>query len=496
MPSLAERAALRLAAIRRARADDTLKVVKPFCPNPPYPKQRTFLELDAQEALFGGAAGGGKTESLIMSALQYVDHPRYSAILMRRREVDLTKKNAILDRAREWFTGTAAKWDAKLGGFRFPSGATICFGHLTHLADREKWKGPEFQFVGIEELTDWSEEDYVFMFSRMRSVDAAVPTRMRANTNPGGVGHEWVFNRFVRFARQLGTGVGYEDWRKGDRVGLACFESPPSAQVVAMARSLSVRAQGAHFVPAFAEDNPSLNRNEYLMNLAQLDPVEFAWYGEGDWNATPSGEIFERGWLANYLDVEPPDAQWCRYWDLAGTDPNAPDAKSKDPAFSAGVKVGLQWMRSGAARVVISNVVRDRKKPADVELMVAATAECDGSEVDVVFEQEPGSAGIAVVNGYQLRTLLGFSVHADRKTGSKEEMWRPLAGLARAGGLWLVRGEWNDAFVKELVGLPAGKKDQADAAAGGYAWLLARRKAPAVDVGDAVLEDARESPWN
>lgn len=472
-------------------------MVKPYSPHPPHPKQRAFLELDAQEALFGGTAGSGKSQALLLAALQYVDHPSYSALLMRRREVDLWKENAIMDRARKWFTGTAAKWDAALLGFRFPSGATISCGHLSHPSDRAKWKGPDYSFVGIEELTDWPEDDYVFMFSRLRSVDATVPTRMRANTNPGGDGHDWVQSRFVRFARQVGTGTAYEEWRRGDRSGTAVFESPPSEQVVSMARRLGVRAQGAHFVPAFAEDNPSLNRAQYLMSLAQLDPVEFAWYAEGDWNATPSGKIFERSWLANYLDGPPPDAQWVRYWDLAGTDPNAPDAKSKDPAWSAGVKVGLQWDRTGAARVIVASVVRDRKKPADVELMVAATAECDGPEVDVVFEQEPGSAGIAVVIGYQRRTLLGFKVHADRKTGSKEEMWRPLAGLARAGGLWLVRGEWNDAFVKELVGLPAGKKDQADAAAGGYAWLLSQRmKPPPPPVADVGLEDARESPWS
>jgi phage terminase large subunit-like protein len=51
-------------------------------------------------------------------------------------------------------------------------------------------------------------------------------------------------------------------------------------------------------------------------------------------------------------------------------------------------------------------------------------------------------------------------------------MWRGLAGLARNGGVYLVRGPWNEIFVKELITLPVGKKDQADAASGGYAWLI------------------------
>jgi phage terminase large subunit-like protein len=475
-------------------------VVKPYVAEQPHPKQRAFLELDAQEVLYGGSAGGGKSSALIMAALQYVDRPSYSALLLRRREVDLYKNQAILDRAKTWFSGTAAKWDAGLLGFRFPSydskpGATISFGHLTREADRKSWKGPDFQFIGVEELTEWDEGDYVFLYSRLRSVNPNIPTRMRANTNPGGEGHEWVFDRFVRYAKQLDTGLGYEEWRTGDRSGSPVFESPPSAQVVALARQLNVPAQGAHFVPAFAEDNPSVNRTEYIMNLAQLDPVQFAWYAEGDWNARPSGEIFERPWFANFYEATPPGVQWCRYWDLAATDPSDPNTKTKDPAWSAGVKVGIQRDAAGAVRVVVDDVVRAQKRPGDVELMVRGVAMTDGPSVPVVFELEPGSSGIAVVTGYQRRTLVGFDVYGHRKTGAKEEMWRPLAGIARAGGLVLVRGEWNRAFVNELVGLPSGKKDQADAAAGGYAWLLEKhgRRQPIDVVLD--LDDARESPW-
>jgi len=501
MPSLAERAALKLMEIRRDRADETLRVaVKPYSPHSPHPKQRTFLELDAQECLYGGAAGGGKSDALLLAGLQYVDRPTYSALILRRSETDLFKADAILDRAKKWFAGTAAQWDAGLLGFRFPTydsnpGATISFGHLKFTKDRDKWKGPAYQFIGVEELTEWDEGDYVFLFSRLRSTDAKIPTRMRANTNPGGVGHEWVKARFVEHAAQLGTGHPYKGWRKGSRVGLPVFQSPPSEQVKEIARKLGVVAQGAHFVPAFADDNPSLDRRGYLLNLAQLDPVEYAWYAEGDWDAQPSGKIFKREWFARFLEEEPADVQWVRYWDLAGTDPELEENEGKDPAWSAGVKVGLWFDEAGAMRVIIADAVRARLEPGDVELFVRATAETDGKEVPVAIEREPGSSGKAVVRGYAVRTLRGWDVHEHHKTGSKEEMWRPLAGIARFGALYLVRGAWNRDFVNELVQLPKGYKDQADAASGGYAWLLEEHGDGPAPSAEPDLEGTRESPW-
>lgn len=480
MPSLAERAAVRVAALRSQKAEATLQVVKPYVPHQPSPKQKAFLELDAQEALYGGAAGGGKSDALIMGALQYVDHPRYSAVLMRRHEVDLLKDGAIQDRAKQWFQGTAAKWDTKLNGYRFPTydsnpGAAISFGQLANIGDRDKWKGPEFQYVGIDELTEWTEGDYLFMFSRLRSLKGGVPTRMRAGTNPGGEGHDWIFARFVQYAKQLGTGVLYNEWRLTGREGSPFFESPATPQVVEMAREMGVEAQGAFFVPAFAEDNPALNQVEYKLNLARLDPVEFAWFALGDWTAIPSGRYFRREWFANVVDVEPPGVFWIRYWDLAGTEPKTTAEKeeaAKGPAWTAGVKLGIRMLRGGDFQLVIGHVCRDRLEPPGVESFVHSRAESDGRRVQIVIEQEPGSSGKAVIIGYQRRVLFGFTVHGDKVTGPKELFWQALAAFAKAGGVLLVRGEWNEAFIKELITLPQGKKDQADAAARGYAWLI------------------------
>ena len=95
-----------------------------WCPHTPTARQAAFLEVDALEALFGGAAGGGKSDALLMGALQYVDVPGYSALILRRTTTDLALPGAIMDRDGEWLRPTGAHWNDIKKTWRFPSGAS------------------------------------------------------------------------------------------------------------------------------------------------------------------------------------------------------------------------------------------------------------------------------------------------------------------------------------------------------------------------------------
>ena len=101
-----------------------------FIPVSPTPKQLAFLLLPSLEALYGGSAGGGKSIALLMAALQYVDHPGYSALILRKSYTDLALPGALMDKAGEWLGGTAAQ--PKDGGksWEFPSGASLTFGYV------------------------------------------------------------------------------------------------------------------------------------------------------------------------------------------------------------------------------------------------------------------------------------------------------------------------------------------------------------------------------
>jgi len=164
-----------------------------YIPHKPTPKQAAFLLLPVREAFYGGAAGGGKSDALLMAALQYVDMPGYSAILFRRTFSDLALPGALLERSTEWLKPTDAKWDDNKKTWHFPSGATLTFGYLEHENDKYRYQSSEFNFIGFDELTQFTESQYRYLFSRLRRLKGSeVPLRMRAASNPGGEGHEWV----------------------------------------------------------------------------------------------------------------------------------------------------------------------------------------------------------------------------------------------------------------------------------------------------------------
>ena len=393
------------------------RLPRPYIPITPHPKQQAFLWLDCMEAFFGGAAGPGKSWALLAAALQYVDQPRYAALLLRRTFPDLSQPGALMDRAREWLAPTDARWDSQTHTWRFPSGATLTFGYLEHEMDVEQYRSAEFQFIGLDELTQFSERQYRFMFSRLRRLEGArVPLRMRAASNPGGEGHDWVKRWLITEGR----------------------------------------AAGRVFIPARMEDNPSLDIAAYELSLAQLDPVLRAQLREGDWDAREAGAILRREWL-RIVDECPAEARRLRAWDLAGTEVR-PGA---DPDWTAGALIAL---RDGVWYIV--DMRHLRAGPAAVEAAVRQAAELDTQRVPVRMEQEPGASGVNTIDHYARQVLVGWDFRGVRAMGSKQERWRILASAAEAGNVRLVRGPWNGAFLDEADGLGYGgaHDDQADAA--------------------------------
>ena len=112
----------------------------------PTAKQLAFLMLSCEEAFYGGSAGGGKSDALLMAALQYVDVPGYAALLLRRTYADLILPEALMDRARQWLSGTDAQWRDSEKSWRFPSGATLSFGYLDNENDVYRYQSSAFQF--------------------------------------------------------------------------------------------------------------------------------------------------------------------------------------------------------------------------------------------------------------------------------------------------------------------------------------------------------------
>jgi predicted phage terminase large subunit-like protein len=162
-------------------------------------------------------------------------------------------------------------------------------------------------------------------------------------------------------------------------------------------------------------------------------------------------------------DAWPADAELVRAWDFAAT----AASKGGDPDYSVGAKVA---MKDGRAWLV--DVVRGRWSPGELETVVAATAHRDMDRCRIVLEQEGGSSGVAFVDHYMRKVLLGFTVSASRPTGSKAQRALPFAAAVEAGNVMLVRGDWNDAWIGEARTFPLGAHDdQVDATVSAWTTL-------------------------
>lgn len=222
--------------------------------------QEEFLSRSEFEVLFGGSAGPGKTDCLVAALTRDVDKPRYRGLILRRTFPQLQE---IIDRCHRLYPLLGGTFRATEKRWYFPSGAIIDLGHMQHENDKYNYQGKEYHRIGVDELTQFLESMYTYLFSRLRTTDPDINPQIVATTNPGGIGHYWVKDRFVTITEPLKT---YIDLKTGlSRV----------------------------FVPATIEDNPSLYLNDpaYLARLEALPEIEKQRLRFGIWDSF-EGQVF------------------------------------------------------------------------------------------------------------------------------------------------------------------------------------------------------------
>lgn len=236
-------------------------MIEPWSPTP---KQAEFLAAAEDEVLFGGSAGGGKSDALIVDALglgpdrNALEWPKYRALLIRQTTPQLRE---LIDRTRALYPQIVdgAEYSEQAKEWRFPSGAKVIFGYAERDADAHQYQGQEYQWIGIDELGHFG-SPYVweYLSSRLRSTNRNVPCYMRATCNPGP---KWIRERF-----------GF------DIIGTA------SKQVVEVKLGDgSIVTKTLRFIPSRLRDNPHLGR-DYEANLQRLPLQERAALLEGRWD--------------------------------------------------------------------------------------------------------------------------------------------------------------------------------------------------------------------
>lgn len=225
-------------------------------------------------------------------------------------------------------------------------------------------------------------------------------------------------------------------------------------------------------LPAIAEEpdllgrrpGEALNPERYpIEELLRTKGVLGSWAFESLYQQRPlpaEGGLFKREWFARFVDVVPAQVESrVRYWDKAAT------------ADGGDYTVGLRMSRVEGTYYV-EDVVRGRWSPGERDRVIRQCAEIDPPDTQIWLEQEPGSSGIDSVKAL-IRMLAGYSVHANRVTGSKQVRAEPLAAQAESGNVVLVKGQWNSPFLDELLSFPSGSHDdQVDAASGAFSRLV------------------------
>jgi len=197
----------------------------------------------------------------------------------------------------------------------------------------------------------------------------------------------------------------------------------------------------------------------------------YAVAGQFQQRPTPrEGGLFKRSWFAGkILRQAPPGTKWVRHWDLAAT---AAKRKLSGQAATAGVKLG----RAPDGSFIVGHVVRVLEEGADVRRTIKTTAETDGKGVTISLPQDPGQAGKVQAKDMVLM-LAGWTVHAEPESGDKVTRAEPFSAQCEAGNVFLVEGEWNEAYLDELCLFPGGgAKDQVDASSGAFGQLIQKSR--------------------
>lgn len=279
-----------------------------FRPNPG--PQTEFLRATELEVLYGGAAGGGKSYAMIADPMRYFHNGNFVGLLLRRTNDEL--RELVRETQKLYprvFPG--AKWHQQKSSWTFPSGAEFWITYLDRDDDVLRYQGQAFCWIGMDELTQYpTPYAYEYLKSRLRSSDPVLSKNlaMRATTNPGGPGHNWVKQYFVDPAIPGNPfwGVYVEGPQKGDVICFPENHRDPELRGKPISKRL--------FIPARLSDNPYLfDDGTYERNLLSLPEATKRKLLDGDWSVMEGAAFSEFDPRYHVIPSEEIPRDWMRF---------------------------------------------------------------------------------------------------------------------------------------------------------------------------------------
>lgn len=454
--------------------------------------QTAFMATPAQICVYGGAAGGGKSFGLLLSALRYKNVPGFGCTIFRRNFNQIFSQGGLWDESMKIYSGIkGAQPQMSLGRWKFCNKdgqivSTVKFAHIERDDELGKWQGSQICEIGFDELTHFSEKAFFYMLSRNRSSCGVTPF-VRATCNPDA--DSWVA-KFIEWWIDQDTGYpipersGKLRWfiRRDEVLHWANTKEELWERFNLTTDEEKEEPRSVTFIMSRLQDNKELLKvnPQYMANLKALSIIERERLLHGNWKIkAAAGLFFKRTQLGDILEKLPEDViRWVRCWDLAATE----KTDKGDPAYTAGVLIGKR--KNG--RYIVADVINKQMAASDVRQTIKLTAQADKAKykrVRIRLPKDPGQAGKEQAESY-IKFLAGFDVTTVAESGSKESRAEPMAAQWQAGNFDILAGPWNEEYLQQLENFPDSMfKDMVDASANGFAEIETKNT---FDVGNLI----------
>jgi predicted phage terminase large subunit-like protein len=417
-------------------------------PNPG-PQTAAFAST-ADITVYGGQAGGGKSYLTLLRFAVHADQtPGYSAIIFRREMPMVKQAGGLWEESMGLFPVFGATANSGDHFWRFKKRSLIQFRGLQHANDVLNYQGAQLHEFCFEEATHFEESQFWYLYSRLRKRIGGTDFRARCMLTCNPDPDSWVRRLIDWWIGDNGLAIPDRAGRKRYflRDGDELIWGDSAEEVAAKAPHLSGTPQTLRFIPATLADNPK-GDPDYRSKLEALPKIERDRLLGGNWNIKAvAGTYFRRAYF-EVIDRWPGRVvRRVRAWDLAATEPHSGNA---DPDWTVGVR--LAELDDG--RWLVEHVERCRLSPGKRDRTIQTIASQDGRDCTIAFWQDPAQAGKSQAHDI-VSKLPGYHVVFLPATKAKEIYAGPVSSWAEHKGVLLLRGDWNEPFLKALESFPS-----------------------------------------
>ena len=470
-------------------------------------KQELAMNLKADVLIFGGAAGSGKSRLLLMKPLEYMDDPHFTGVFFRKTVKNLEGAGGLWPEGKKLYRPFDIHVREQAKELIFPSGMKVAMTYLDRDDDAEKnHQGLQYSFVGFDELTHFSQYQFLYLIGRLRS-DSDTNAFCMASCNPDP--DSWVLNWVEWYLDD----EGYPDEEKCGTIRYfvivndapifadteeelareyphICYDEDPET-----GEMIYVPPTSFAFVNGTIYDNPALIKAEpkYLAKLKSQNDINRARLLDGNWYARAEGaNYFRRDWLQN-IDAVPEGCFQVRAWDKAGTEPHDlnwhPDYTAGSPRISKDRNNNyyIEWDFHQDVTDQGTDVTgRFRKRVGTRDKLILEQARHDGIDCRIIFPLDPAQAGKSEYlysSGAFKEEKFLVSQDPTPTNRSKLKKAEPFFNACENGHVYIVRSSFPnkktyDMYMAELEGFDgegssAHKKDDwVDATSSAFNYLV------------------------